>query len=77
MEAIDKLCRGHATRVCQPVSNDHDLPEWHEDEHSRETDEEEESDQPANAWLDNILPIPDIPSSCFLAHREDVRSKPT
>ena len=77
MEAIDKLCRGHATRVCQPVSNDHDLPEGHEDEHSRKTDEEEESDQPANAGLDNILSIPDIPSSCFLAHCENVCSKPS
>lgn len=77
MEAIDKVRRGHATRVCQPVSNDHDLSEWHEDEQTGKTDEEEESDQPANAWLDNILLIPDVLSRYTLAHREDIRPKPT
>jgi hypothetical protein len=77
MEAIYKVCRGHSTRECQLVSNDHDLPEGHEDEQARKTNKEEKSNQSANAWLDNVFLILNVPSSRILAHREDVRTKPT
>lgn len=77
MEAIYKVCRGHSTRECQLVSNDHDLPEGHEDEQARKTNKEEKSNQSANAWLDNVFLILNVSSSRILAHREDVRTKPT
>lgn len=77
MEAIYKMCRGHSTRECQLVSNDHDLPEGHEDEQARKTNKEEKSNQSANAWLNSIFLIPHVFSSCLLAHCEDVCTKPS
>lgn len=77
MEAIYKVCRGRATRECQPVSNDHDLPKGHEDEQARKANKEEKCHQSANAWLDNIFLVSNVPSGCFLAHCEDVRTKPS
>lgn len=77
MEAIDEVRRCCAAGECQPVPNDHDLPEGHDDEHASKADKEEEGDHPGKAWLLNVILGIDIPYSCFLSHCKNICPKAT